>query len=206
MSGPLATLARPALTLAIAARRLQVGRRTGRPDAHLQIGAASTIAACGVDLDQFWQAMQRDNPRLLAERSGAALVRHFGDGADPRLLRCRRADELVGYAVLAPMPAPALGLRRLRIVDLMALGEAPEIVDALLLAARALAVEEKFHVLELIGYPAEIRDRAHATGPFSRRLPVWPYLYKAEGARLAEALSRPERWYACPYDGDAAIL
>lgn len=204
LTGPLALLARPALTLAIAARRLQGGRYTG--DAGLSVENTQTIAESRGELDRFWQALQRDNPRLLAERSGAALAWHFGGGRSVRLLRCLRAGELVGYAVLADIPAPALGLRRLRIVDLVVLGEAAEIVDALLFAARAAAAAEKFHILELIGFPSEIRRRALATNPLSRNLPVWPFLYKAKNSKLAEALGAPENWYASPYDGDAAIL
>jgi hypothetical protein len=209
LRGPLGVMARPALAVAVAARRLRIARRVARRDGALDVSHASTIGGSSAELDGLWQSLRQQSPRLLADRSAAAIGWRFA-GAEAsgraRLLCCRRAGELVGYAVLGKFPAPALGLRRMRIVDLTVLDEAPEIVDALLAGARAAAAAEKSHILEWIGFPAGIRRRALATGPFVRRLPVWPYLYKAKGAELTEALAAPENWYACPYDGDAAML
>jgi hypothetical protein len=205
----LTAVARPALAFAIAARRTQLSRRAVQPDETLSVSNSSTIGESGAELDALWETIQKSCSRLLADRSADAIAWHFGKGEDTgrvRFLRCMRDGQLVGYVVLGKFPVPALGMRRMRILDLVALDEATEIIDALLMGARAIARAEKSHILELIGFPTEIRERALITGPFMRRLPGWPYLYKTKDAQLAEALGEPETWYACPYDGDASVM
>lgn len=205
----LAAVARPALAFAIAARRTQLSRRAVQPSENLRVSNSSTIGESGAELDALWETIQKGCSRLLADRSADAIAWHFGNGENTgrvRFLRCMRDGQLVGYVVLGKFPVPALGMRRMRILDLVALDEATEIIDALLMGARVIARAEKSHILELIGFPAEIRERALITGPFMRRLPGWPYLYKTKDAQLAEALGEPETWYACPYDGDASVM
>ena len=56
----------------------------------------------------------------------------------------------------------------------------------------------------MIGFPDFIRKR-FKTHPFSRLLPSWPFLFRAENKILKEKLQYEDFWYASPFDGDASF-
>ena len=99
-----------------------------------------------------------------------------------------------------------VGLSRIRVADLFAENDDPEVVDDLLWAAYQQARKDGVSVLELFGFPGSIRSRFARRNPYSRQLDSWPYFYRAVGSELQATLASEQAWYACPYDGDATVL
>ena len=121
------------------------------------------------------------------------------------LLRCRRGGRLDGYLILLREEVPSLGLSRSKIVDMLVAGDDADVVDALLAAAHDLAREQGSHILELVGFPREVRARAARSRPFSRMFPGTTYYYKAMPAGLAAELRFESAWYPTLYDGDSSV-
>ena len=163
----------------------------------------------GDEFDEFWQRTVAERHQcLLADRSRLALRWHFGNlGASARQAKfvcARRASKLVGYAVLISEDSRGSGLRRSHIADLIAENDDPRVIDTLLNAAFRQARAEGRHILELIGFPARIRNRLAAGHAYTRQLQSWMFWYKAAPS-LRERCKDGNVWYGCLYDGDASL-
>jgi len=162
------------------------------------------------EFDALWASVLRAHPdRLLADRSAAALRWHFSRSSAverrAKVLTVNRNGVLAGYAVVTREDSERLGLKRLRVSDLLAKDDEPSVIDDLLVAAHESAASDGCHVLEMVGFPAPIRERAIAGNPLAYTLPAPPYWYKARDASVAAALTREPRWYGSPYDGDSTL-
>jgi len=169
---------------------------------------ALTLDEVGSEFDALWRDKRAEAPRVLADRSSEAIRWHFDKPAGRRAVRIlvnRVGGRLLGYAILTREPTPEVGLLRMRIVDLIARSDDPAIIDALLAAAHDLTAEEGCDALEFVGFPASVRARVLAGRPWERVLPCNPYVYRALEHSLEGELSRPDAWYACPFDGDASL-
>lgn len=167
---------------------------------------AENIAA---DLEALWRRVLDARPTvLLADRSPQTMRWHFERSSDahrqPRFISAHRDGTLAGYAVVVRADAPDIGLRRLRIADLLAERDDPQTIDALCAAAFAEA-RRSSDVLEVTGFSGGVMSRAVEGRAMQRALPSWPYWYKARSRDLHARLRDGEAWYAGPYDGDATL-
>jgi hypothetical protein len=185
------------------------GRKPGAADAALEV-APTDPRSIGVEFDHFWTAIQRERPHcLLADRSAAVLRWRYGHAAAAArraiVLAAKRDGRIAGYAIVTREDSPAIGLRRSRIVDLIASGNDARVVDRLLAAAHEAAQNDGSHILEMIGFPATVRQRCLTGNPYVRKLLSWQFWYRSNDAALALSLAAPTAWYGCSYDGDASL-
>jgi len=164
----------------------------------------------GQDFDEFWQRTLRDRPQcLLADRSAAVLRWRYGHPAAamrrPAILRARRGGHIAGYTVITREDSPDIGLNRSRIIDLIAENDDAGVIDGLLREAHDLAYADGSHILELVGFPTNVRQRFIAGNPYVRQLPSWEFWYKAVDPALVQPLSAPASWYGSSYDGDRSL-
>jgi hypothetical protein len=194
--------------LAVGTDKIIRGRWPNRPPASFTI---SEIAPkeMGDDFDALWAEKLKERPRLLADRSQAALRWHFeipGDRGFARVL-CRHKDgKLLGYTVLRTDTDPQTGLKKSVIADTLVLGDDPETVKALWAAAYESAKRAGSHVLEVLGFPPNIREACSGWKPYLRKYPASPYYYKAADPALHAALTDAAAWYATPFDGDETLI
>jgi hypothetical protein len=145
---------------------------------------------------------------LLGYRTAESLRWHFSapeDGKVVKMLCSRRGGRLAGYAVVAQERATQAGLVRSRILDVFVERDDNEIISELFSAAYDLAQREGSHVLELCGFPKEIREVFVSLNPYSRQLPSCPYFYKVFEGGIQMDLADESLWYASPFDGDASL-
>lgn len=165
----------------------------------------------GAEFDELWQrTLQERSKCVIAERSAQSLRWHFGHRAtgarQAKFICARSAGKLVGYAVLTRENSEEIGLMRSRIVDLIAEKDAPELIDSLLRAAYRQASMDGSYMMELIGFPIQIRERLVAGGAHARQLPSWPFWHKAVAPVLYNKnLSHEDVWYSSSFDGDASL-
>jgi len=170
------------------------------------------VSLDGVDaaFDDLWMRKRRQMPdTLLASRDAATLRWYFGLGAGRdkvRFLRYDEGDVLKGYAVLVREDAPAIGLKRMKIADIVADEDDPKVMQALLAGAYDYARARQCHVLELIGLPEGVRAMAQKNKPFSRSMATFPFFYKALSTDLDEKLADTRSWYVTAYDGDTSLI
>ncbi len=181
-----------------------------RPYASLAGVTPVPVSAIDADFDALYTAKRTELPdALLACRDAETLRWYFGLGAradETRVLRCDRDGGLKGYVVLIRDDAPAIGLKRYKIADMLVREDDPAVVDSLLAAAYEYATAKGVHVVELIGLPPHLRARAGKHKPYSRPLPTFPFYYKAQTPDLAARLADGASWYVTAYDGDSALL
>jgi len=182
-------------------------RRRGPRGPRAEVDAID-VDDIGPEFDDLWSRKRRERKRLLAYRTSAYLRWHFEKPANKEITKifCSRRDgRLCGYAISAREESESIGLVRTQIADVFVERDDPDVIDQLLVAACDHARRDGSHLLEMIGFPREIRERLHAGRAFTRELPCWPYIYKAVKDDLREALRDERRWYASPFDGDANL-
>jgi hypothetical protein len=177
-------------------------------------GAAGSVDVSGVDeiddsFDALWRLKQGEGEKLLACRSAECLRWHFASQSlaeRSQILTFRQGGELKGYAAVVNEEAPNIGLKRLKVVDLLIAGDDGQVLDTLLSRAYVLAKQTGCHVLEVIGLPAALRVQVHRHRPLIRSMPTWPLYYKACNDYLTGVLGQEAAWYVTPYDGDTSLF
>lgn len=182
---------------------VRIGRR--RPKAPVLAIDLTTMDRVGPGFDRLWEAKLSERPRFMACRDARSIRWHFEAG-DTTVLTHTSGGDLLGYMVLVRADNPAVDLKRYKIADVLIAGDDADIFDALLGAAFEATVEERAHVLELIGLPDVFRRRARAQRPFARTVETWPFYYKPVGLTLTKCLEEPGAWYATPFDGDTTLM
>jgi len=186
-----------------------LGRRWPRRSSARLATSEISVNEIGDDFQALWAEKLNENPRLLSERSPAALRWHYeipGDRGSVRLLCCHRNGELVGYAGVRSDTDEQSGLKKSMIADIIATQDDPEVVGALCVAAYDYAKSIGSHILEVVGFPDNIRRVCLQGNPYRRKLPACPFVYKAADPILHKMLSDAAAWYACPFDGDATLI
>jgi len=197
------------------------GAVRGRPsvDAPADVPGGGRLATAGAFDDRFdelWQRLRQGPGTLRFVRDRRSLDWHFGRflaGDRAWVVTCEKSGgkpgALAGYAVFVRQDNAAIGLERATMADLQAPdqtgGDDADVLRALVLAGLAECRARRLHVLEAVGFAAPKRRVLKGLAPWTRRLPVWPYLYKAGDKALADRLRDPARWDAAAIDGDASL-
>ncbi len=160
------------------------------------------------ELDRFCEEQMRGTSRLLGKRNATILRWHFaptGSRKVTRMLICRYKERIAGYAVIRQELNSESGLKRSMVADLLTAKDSPEVIQALIEGAYTSAKRAGSHVLEVMGFPHEIRRLFTQWKPYVREYPANPYFFKARDRALHQTLLNPDLWYACPFDGDATL-
>lgn len=160
------------------------------------------------ELDDFCEEQMRNTNRVLGKRDASILRWHFAPPRSKRVSRiliCRYRERIAGYAVTRQELNSENGLRRSLVADLLTACDSPEVIQALIAGAYTSAKRAGSHALEVIGFPRIIRQMLLQWNPYLREYPSNPYFFKARDRALHQTLLNPDRWYACPFDGDATL-
>ena len=161
------------------------------------------------EFDELWERKSAERPRLYAYRRTKDLRWHFECASrqnDVKVICCRRAGRLEGFAVLSCEETVKIGLVRAKLVDLFVASDSLDLVSALLSGAYEQAKARGCHLLELVGFPAEFRALAQRFRPLSRLYPSFPFYYKTTSTELHVALGVQEAWHPTLYDGDSSLF
>jgi len=201
-------IARTLASAAIETDRIIGGRRLPRPSTAFAISEIS-VGEIGDEFQTLWMQKLNESPRLLTDRTPAALRWHYeipGDRGSVRVLCCHQNGELAGYAVVRSDTDEQSGLNKSMIADIIARHDDPDVMRALCAAAYDCAKVLGSHVLEVVGFPPGIRSVCEQWNPYRRKLPACPFFYKAADSIFNQTLSDASAWYACPFDGDATLI
>jgi hypothetical protein len=170
------------------------------------------LDAIADDFQKFWTEKLKerpDRPRLFADRTPAAIRWHFnipGDRGSVRVLCCHKDGKLEGYAVVRNDLDPESGLRKSMIADMIAHEDDEAVIQSLWVAAYQYSERAGNDILEVQGFPPNIRAVSSKWRPYQRKYPAHPYFFKAVDPELHAELSHGGAWYACPFDGDATLI
>lgn len=172
-------------------------------------GSTGAIESCpGFDgrFDNFWEELKHQNGNaLMAVRTRESLEWHFRYSLNRQaawILAAGNGSRIVAYAVFDRFDSATWGLRRVRLVDFLALQDSEAAFGGIVRFMLRQCREERIDILECIGgWPG----RLQAAAPYHRALPSWMYYYKASSEGLREALKDPAVWVPSSFDGDASI-
>lgn len=208
LSPALARVGSVATTLALAVDKL-VKRRWPKSTAASPKVTEIAIAEIGEEFEILWNEKRKEKTRLIADRSPFTLRWHFeipGDCGSARAFCCYKDQTLIGYAIVRSDANQKNGLRVSIIADMIVTNDDPEVTGALWSAAYSYARRAGSDVLEVLGFPPEIRNVGAAWKPYRRKYPACPFYYKAADPELNKILADSEAWYASPFDGDATLI
>jgi hypothetical protein len=183
------------------------GRSPRKRSAHISTNEVD-LQEMGEEFEPFWLRKKRESDRLFAARTRAILHWHFlapKSKRRVRVLACFVKRELKGYLVLRHETESADGLKRTIVADLLALEDDEQVIGQLMAAAYGSARNVGSDVLEVMGFPKNVRRIFLKWKPYARRYPGWPFFYKVRDRILQEKLQEEDAWYACPYDGDSTL-
>ncbi len=159
--------------------------------------------------DEFWAVLRQENPdRLLAVRDRATLSWHFGRGlreGQARVFTASRNGLLRAYCILKRQDHPPSGLIRMRLVDYQSLEPDDRFLPRLIGAAHEHCVAGRIHTLEHVGLDLPKTRCFDRFAPYRRKLPAWPFYYKAADADIEARLRNPLAWDPSSFDGDASL-
>jgi hypothetical protein len=160
--------------------------------------------------DEFWDDLKRRHPRLLlAVRTREVLAWHYRALLSSDRLWIATVAEgsrLVAYAVFDRNDKPAIGLKRVRLLDFQSLDGGTALLGPVLAWALRKCRDEGVHVLEHFGRWLEPGEALDGIVPYRRQLPSWIHVYRANEPALAARLEDPRAWAPTLYDGDASLV
>jgi hypothetical protein len=163
----------------------------------------------GDDFQHLWLHKVNEGPLLLAERSPETLRWHFkipGDKGGVGVLCCKANSELLGYLVIRDEQPDEAGLIKSIVADMLVKDDNPQVAHLLFTAAYNHAKRVGSHILEALGYPAQLNRVFARSHPYTRKYPSSPFIYKALDPILHEKIADGETWYASVYDGDFTLI
>jgi hypothetical protein len=158
--------------------------------------------------DEFWDRIRSAGDLILCVRDQRALTWHFGEPLATGRVWIYAVTDGPGfssYGVFLRQDNPAVGLRRVRLVDFRALPGHEHSLAWVMSAALARCRAEGVHMLESVGFGGRTRSLLEAHAPYRRRLPACMFFYKAGDRQLEQQLTSPAHWDVCPYDGDGSL-
>lgn len=166
------------------------------------------VEEIGDDFQDLWIRKLQEKARLFAWRTPEVLQWHFQiphSKRTPHVLACFSNGRMEGYMILVIGRDRSLGLQKAVVADLMAAGDSAPVIRDLLAGAHEIAKTNSCDVLEVLGFPEEVRRICAEGKPYKRNYPACPFFYKTQRPDLLDTLTREESWYACPFDGDATL-
>ena len=159
--------------------------------------------------DGFWEELKRQrHDTLLAVRTRSTLEWHFRESLSRQccwVLTAIESMRLVAYAIFIRQDHPAIGLKRVRLVDFQSLMGFENTLRSFLSWSLRRCRQEHVHILEVMGCWPDRADLRTLPPPHTRTLSSWTYYYKAKDKALAAALQDSPSWAPSSFDGDASL-
>jgi len=159
--------------------------------------------------DVFWEDLRRRHrDRLLCVRNKEYLNWHFNYAISKKELLIFTFEEkkqIISYAIFIREDVPAVGLKRLRLVDYQTLCDNSDILAKMISLGIKRCQKEGIHMLESIGFNSQKRKTIERLYPYQRKLPSWPFFYRAKDVNLAGKLKDSKAWDPCLFDGDGSL-
>ncbi len=178
-------------------------------------GGLNHITPVGLDgidaaFDDLWARKQSElKDQIVTVRDAAALKWCFGLGSnhsETRLIRYDKDGTLRGYVAVVQESVPDIGLKRLKIADVMIENDDPDVAKALFAAAYEYGIATRSHVVEVIGLPPSLRALVDQHKPYTRPMATQPFYCKVINPALSKSAADPDGWYITAFDGDTVIL
>ena len=169
-----------------------------------------TLDKLAVDINQLWSYTQRTNPeKLLALRDREAIEWQFINQSaiqrKPIVFAIYMHEKLYGYVIAMQKHSPEVALKRIVITDIMVRDNDHALINDLVKAVYFYAEENKMAMVQLTGFPKDIRLALNKLHPFKHSVVHDRFLYFTKRSDLKSDLAQEKIWYASTFDGDSSI-
>jgi hypothetical protein len=158
----------------------------------------------------FWEELVRQNPnKVLATRDRGALAWHFAIAMRRTrlwIVTAVRNGLLRAYCILKKGDLGGEnGARHMRVIDYQTVETGTDLLPGILRVGLQHCAAEDLYFLEHLGRGLPKMQAIDKFAPYRRKLPYWPFYYRAANPALHAELSTPEVWDPSQFDGDASI-
>lgn len=168
-------------------------------------------AGVPVPIDGRFDAFERASAtrtglRLRRDRDQLAWALEFAVArGDAWVVAVEAAGDTVGYGIFLRRDRSAIGLSRVRLIDLQLRSADRAVVASVLSAGLRRCRESGVHVLEATGFSPDKHALLAGSGARQRTLSAWPCYYRARAPEVAVRLQDPSAWDPCELDGDGSV-
>ena len=174
-------------------------------DVNLEVNLNNTIDE---NFEQFWKLYKADCENyLLLSRTTNWMKWHFKkkiNEGSAWIVSLRDNNQILGYAICSDTSNNKIDLKRISIVDLVALGDDEKIYLSLIKKCILEGKKRNYHTVEFIGYKNLKRKIFSKFKPFKRKL-AFPFFYKSKNQIYENFLEKHEIWDPSLIDGDAFL-
>lgn len=158
--------------------------------------------------DAFWRELLDATPNtLLGVRDQVTLKWHYATPLKTKrlwIVTALREGRLVAYGIFKRQEREG-GMKRMQLVDFQSILPQEELLAPILEHSLRRCKSEGIFALEQLGCKVPGRAIFEQYAPYRRKLPNWPFFYKAVDPDLERQLATPEAWAPSTYDGDASF-
>ena len=126
-------------------------------------------------------------------------------GKPKKLLTVNENEKILGYAICLENSNKKIELKRIQIIDLMALNDNSEVYISLIKKCILEAKNRDYHVFEIVGFNHTKRKFFTKFKTFKRKLPSFPFYYKSQSKNDEIFLKNKEVWDPSLIDGDSFL-
>jgi hypothetical protein len=162
------------------------------------------------EIDKFWHKVKiLKSEKLLSFRDKKSILWQFDNESskkkNPVIITAYKNKVLVGYLILSHIKSNNSGFNKMVINDLIVQGNMPDLILGLVKEAFLHAKKNNVDLLQITGFPDDIRNELKLFKPYRRKYSFSRFWYYVVNKNLEEPLKKKSIWYASIFDGDSSI-
>lgn len=159
--------------------------------------------------DDFWKSYQLCfQNKLLQNRNSTWLNWHIREkikNGKAWIMSVIENNKILGYAICLERNNEKIKLKRIEIIDLVALDDNKEVYCSLIKSCILETKKRGYHIFEMIGFKHLKREIFSEFKIIKRELPTFPFYYKTSKVSNENFLENSEMWDPSLIDGDAFL-
>ena len=159
--------------------------------------------------DKFWLLYKSfSKNKFLQSRTSAWINWHLNtkiNNGKAWLMTVEENNEILGYAICAEKNNTKIDLKKISLVDLVALNDNQEIYTSLIKSCIIEAEKRKYYMFEIVGFKKIKRNIFSNFKMFKRRLANFPFYYKIQNKKYENFLKLDSAWDPSLLDGDSFL-
>ena len=159
--------------------------------------------------DKFWLSYKSfSKDKFLQSRTSEWINWHLNEKINKGtswLMTVEKNNEILGYAICVEKNNPNIDLKKISLVDLVALEDNQEIYTSLIKSCINEAEKRKYHMFEIVGFKKLKRNIFSNFKTFKRKLANFPFYYKIQNKKYENFLKLDSVWDPSLLDGDSFL-
>jgi hypothetical protein len=162
--------------------------------------------SCDATFDIFWNEYKSQNIKFVQHKSSDWLNWHINYLQDPFLLTVSNNDQIKGYAICCKRNNIRYDLKRVSIIDIVAIQDNKEIYSSLINGCIKESQKRGYHIIDMIGTNDTKKKMFSNFKTFKRNISNFLYYYYSNDPELLKVLDDDKIWDPTLLDGDSFLI